>query len=592
MPGNNKGGQLNLFLFELGMVTRDPLGIVPDIVTTIGVHPLVVVPTTIRYSDRSRTTIAATHDGSVVTKAGRDLRTCSFQGSFGVQSRGLLLYIGTGQLRFDRFYHEVVRLNDAVSKGQVDAEKDPFRSPLLSLWLKLYNPDRTTFFCNYYDFWHNIQFECDVTSFSWTKSHRGGGATGLTPYQCEVAECGPIVTGSLGTTLINGLFQALTTWDSINELIKSYTLDAIVGSLVDAGGIVAGQLADSINAFNAQIDGATAVINGSAPPGTSAVQSRTPALSAGGGYGTGSYGSPQTPEVVPQSDDPANGKTGLSGHLAHASAIASSGTTALELLRAQSPAAGADSVGGAVDWASVDGEGSLPGVDAADAQDGLSELINAARFQSAVGALYGMSREEYEAFLSATGLSGREPSLGATVEYVVTTYDTPSSIEQQFGVPFEAILRLNGLTPDEALLAGTVLMIPRHRVVGQPITIEGLPTFGSHTGRAAWGSDLYTDLRVDATGSLAVLSGPDVLVQGINWTISMFSEHLSRLVNETPDTVRDRLVRLQLSSILASDRRIASVDQIETVTGADGTMQVAATVTAINGAQITTGIAT
>lgn len=74
MPGNNKGGQLNLFLFELGMVTRDPLGIVPDIVTTIGVHPLVVVPTTIRYSDRSRTTIAATHDGSVVTKAGRNLR--------------------------------------------------------------------------------------------------------------------------------------------------------------------------------------------------------------------------------------------------------------------------------------------------------------------------------------------------------------------------------------------------------------------------------------------------------------------------------------------------------------------------------------
>lgn len=118
MPGSNRGHQLNVFVFELGMINRDPLGVLPDIVLPLSVHPLVVAPTNVRYQDGSRSYVGETHAGSIIHKAGRALQAVSLNGSFGVASRGLGTLLGTGDQRFRRFRHEIVRMADAVTKAQ------------------------------------------------------------------------------------------------------------------------------------------------------------------------------------------------------------------------------------------------------------------------------------------------------------------------------------------------------------------------------------------------------------------------------------------------------------------------------------------
>lgn len=601
MPATNLGGQLNLIMFELGMITRDPFGVIPDIVQTVAVHPLVVVPSSIRYTDNTRSTAQETHDGSIVTKAGRALRMGTLVGTFGVESRGLGPYIGTGDLRLKRFYHEIVRLSDAISKDQVNAEKDPFRSPLLSLALIPYDPDRTTFFINYYDFWHNIEFEGLATSFNFGKTFRGGGATGLTNYTLSLKEVGPIVTGGLGTTLINGLFQALTAWDSLNEIVKSYTLDAIAQSHVDAAGIVTNQFYDSLNALNAQFDGATSLLNGGVQVTT--VPSRTAGLFDSGGStwanspsgGGGTSITPPSPGIQPISDNETNASSGLSQFLANANNLA---TNALALhdgirdsnARVTGTGTGTvDSPGGAVAWDMLEGEGTVKPLDLADVLDGLQTLAAAATSQQSTGALYGMDRDEFAAFLSSTGASGRSPTIASTITFTVGPTDTAASIEQQFGTNFDAILELNQLLPDEALLVGTQLLIPRAQFVGTTSTIRGLPTFGSHAGREAWGADLYLDMRVNSSGGLQLISGSEAIEQGVDWIIRQYGEEILKLANDSPPVIQDVLIQKRVAAILATDRRIANVDRVVTAHNAAGGLDIAAELTAINGGTIQTG---
>lgn len=604
MPaGDNPGGQLSVIMFELGMITRDPFGLIPDIVQTMAIHPMVVVPSSIQYTDATRSTVTETHGGSIVTKAGRSNRQVQFSGSFGVQSRGLGLYVGTGDQRFQRFYHEIVRLADAVTKGQVDAEKDPFRSPILSLLLKTYNEERSSFFVNYYDFWHNIKFEASATSFRFGKTAKQASSTGQTMYQLQVQECGPIVTGSLGTTLLNALFEALTTWDTINETIKSYTLDAVTTALVDAGGIVVGQFMDSVNAFKAQVDGATAVMNGSSDP-TAAIRSNTDDLfpKDSSSSSSGSTGrAPSNPKddaarearsVETEAEfgsDSAPNQSGLGRFLGSSDRIANHATDILDAIRASAPPETFETENGAIRWAQVKDDGGMAGLDSIDAQDGIAAVVDAARFQRAVGSLYGMSRQEYASFLTPNGNGGRDPNLAGTTRHVVTEYDTAESIRRQYGVPWHQVLRLNDLLPDEALIAGTVLLIPRERGTGQQTQIEGLPTFGSHAGTAAWGADLFADFRVDASGSLQVARGSDVLIQGIDWILAQFGDELTQLAQEAPPVVRDKAVADRAAAYLASDKRIASVDAVTITSTPDGAMEASASIVAINGGTIDTG---
>lgn len=584
MPaGNNRGGQLNVIVFELGMIRKDPLGILPDFVSTVSIQPMVVVPSSISYQDDTRTNVTETVGGAIVTRGGRKLRTISLSGTFGVASRGLGLFVGTGDLRFRRFYNEIVRMSDALSKDDVKDAKNVFIAPELLLTLLPYDDGNTTFYVNYFDFWHDVSCQVVNQSFRFGKTARGGGATGLTQYAATFREAGPIVAESLASKLIQALFSALTTWDSINELVKSYTLDAIVGGLVDAAGIVVGQFVDSVNAVKAQIDGATGLLNGSIQP-EEAILSRTRGLFAP------DKTSNSANELDALDDDPDNGRAGLSGFLGSAKTMAVGAADLRDLIRAQLPTAAPDSPGGAVRWSTATGEGTLDAIDAIDAQEELSSLAAAGVFQAAAGSFYGMDRAEYAAYLASTGRAGREASLSGSIHHTVTPYDTIVSIERAYGVSWELILRVNDLLPDEALLTGTVLVIPQLRSVGAPSVVDGLPTFGSHRGRAAWGRDLWTDFRVDSNGALQVVEDEEILVQGVDWILEQYQDDLLQAVNTAgvPPVVRETYLSKKIAAILATDRRIASVDVVQ-AQAVNAEIGVSVTLTAINGGRIVTG---
>lgn len=576
MPvADNQGGNLNLLVFEVGMIRRIAPGV--EIIKTVAIHPLLVAPASIRYSDTSRSNVTDNHAGTIITKAGRRPRTFQYQGTFGVETRGLLLYIGTGDLRFRKFYHEVVRLGEAVTKDHVDDAKDPFRSPLLALGLLGYNEQDTTFYVNYWDFWHQLSFEATIGEFSWSKAARGGGASGLTQYNLTGREVGPLVVGGLGTALIDRLFQALTAWDSINELIKSYTLDAILGSFAAAGDIILAQMIDSINAVNAQIDGVTAVMNGFATNGGEPVTSKTTALQS----------ATRTARALETATED-HGTTGLAGFLGNAERMKEAALEADSLLQSNLGSQPADDGYGVLPWDTMADEGAVKMLDALDAAQRLADLASAGAWQAAAGSLYGMSRAEFAEFLAGQGDAGVAPGLTIGVRHVVRPWDTAEAIVRLYHTSWDEILRANRMLPDEALVTGRALLVPSSREFVRPQAVANLPTFGSHTGQAAWGTDLFTDLRVDASGRLAVASGEDVLIQGVNWIVEISGADMIEQVNQLPDDVRPLFVESKLRAILATDRRISSVDRVEVATDqASASMTVEVSATAINGGTFT-----
>lgn len=583
MPGTNPGNQLNLFLFELLMITRDPNGLLPDIVQTICVHPMVVVAESIEYSDNALSTVTPTHDGVILTKAGRAPRRVSFQGTFGVETRGLGIYIGTGELRLQRFYHEIVRLSDAITAAQVAAEDDPFRSPIVSLLLRTFDPERSSFAVNFYDLWHDIKFECSISSFQFGKKVRRSAAVGLTDYTMAIQEAGPIVVGGVANALIGGLFEALTTWNKINALIESYTVDAIAGALVDAGGILVNQFQRSIDALTGWVDSATD--GGDFRSAWSELKAATGLLN-----GFVEPGPAKIPdEASPSSSTNAREipTTGLVGYLADADLLIESGTQIRDAYAAQALQE-LDAPAGQIDWSSQPGEGDLPTLSVYDRLHELDGVLYAARFQRAAGALYGMGREEYAAFVAAAGRSGRRAGLAGSITHTVSDTDTIASLVQQYGVDFDEILRLNQMHPEEALLVGTVLRIPASRVRTQPSRIDGLPVFGSHIGREAWGRDLRSDLAADSDGNLIVLSGEDVLIQGVDWIVLDASDELLRLASDLGPIGVEQVLRTRVAALLRSDRRIASVQDVKVGQLAEG-VEISAVITTINGVQINTG---
>lgn len=627
--GNNEGNQLNLFLFELVMIVRLGYGATAtEKVLPVAIHPLVVVPNSVRYTDNSRSVVQETVGGAVLTVGGRQARTVAFQGVFGVESRFLGIWGGTGDLRFKRFWHEIVRLADATNKDQVKAEEDPFRSPFLSLLLKPYLPDQTSFAVNFYDFWHNCKMQVTIPSFTFSKAARGGAASGNTAYTLTVKEVGPIVTGAISTTLINALFEVLTTWTSINDIIKSYTLEALAQGFSNLAGLVTSRIADSINAVNAQIDGVIGLLNGGVTGPTSSIQQATqgpysrvdkstrqdqqtseagrlspdkggnlpppgakaylppPRVGPGGANAENSSSRRQQPN-----NDPANGRTGLSAFLGDAEDLADACLEARDAMRVQRPARRLDSPGGQIPWSRLVDEGTIAEIDDADQQDEITTLADSAMFQRVAGCFYGMSRAEYAALLSSTGNAGRDSAVGGSIVHVVSDADTPDTIQRRYGVGWSQILRLNDLLPDEALLPGTKLQIPIQRPTGSPTAVDGLPVFGSHAGREAWGSDLYADLRVDADGVLILADDEDVLIQGIDWIVTQFSDELIQVLDQIPPVVQTQFMQERIAGYVGSDRRIVSVDSVAAEPAADGELRVSVQCTAINGATITTGSA-
>lgn len=556
MPiGVNANGNLNVYLFEVGLIVRDP-DTGDEKVHVVGIHPLLVAPRDVSYNDTSRSPTVQTGTGSVTTVSGRALRTVQMRGSWGIETRGLGPYLGTGFVRAKRFYDECVRLPDALDKDDLKEATDILRgTPFLKLLLLPYQDEKTVFYVNFYDFFRERKFSARIPRYTDSTHFDRGGASGLIHYEMTIQEEGPLVTGSLATLAIGLLFKALTTWSAVNDVILTYAAPgAIVGSFAAVGAILLQQFNDTLGAVKSNIDIAVALLSNG--PGA----------------------------VTARSD-------GMAAFLSQAATLEGYAQDLVDAFSSSRNEGGGNEFEGApgrVEWAEVEGEGSNYGLDAADEIAALEDLAFAARFQRIAGNYYGMSETEYQAYLASNGAGATAPVVRGSVEYTVGPSDTEETIEAQFGVGFDLVLDLNRLTPDEALLVGTVLQIPVRRGVG-PQPIDGLPTLGSHVGRAAWGTDLPVDLSLQA-GDHRILRDEPVLVQGVDWVITTFGSELQEVVNSVPSVVQHAMLQARLERLLLQDKRVASVDQVvaESVAG-EALLALRVDLTAINGVTITTG---
>jgi hypothetical protein len=585
--GANGGHQLNIFVMEVGTLSRLPMpdGSYMEIPATIGIHPLVVAPTSIRYTDTSRSSVESTQDGFVVNVAGRAGRRVSFQGTFGVESRGIALYIGTGELRFQKFMHEVVRLPDAISQTQVDAEKDLLRSPLLNLALNGYVEEFATFYINFYDFWNDVKFQVRIPNFSWTRSARQGGAVGLVSYTMEVEECGEIVTGTIGGALINGIFEALTTWTKINTLIASYTPGAIVDSIVSTADVIRSQFDATCGALSEWANSATALMNGGASTLATSRAPTPPPTTSSNTFSPAPLPSAAVTSPVSGSANPA-----LPTLFALSEATIELSASLIETLRNASASADGDAT---LQWKNT--WPPLPEVEllgVTDEQDQLHALTDAAAAQQAIGALYGMSVDEYREFIGSMGAAGVRPDRHNTRRRRVQPWDTLDSIAAEAGVDVETLVRTNGgASPVELLLPGTEILVPQRRAAGGPSRIDGLPVFGSHTGAAALGSDMRVDLGAGDDSGFGRVTEAEALQQGIDWLIQTRAPAILKLLSEFPDIpeVQERMLKEHVGRLVASDRRVVAVSSVRVDNSGDGHFTIQVDAEGLAGINISTG---
>lgn len=560
MIGVNGGNQLNIIILEVGMIFNDEtLESLGRNVQTVTVHPLLVAPTSIHYSDASGVSVARTVGGSIRTAGPRQLRRVSLQGTFGAESRGMGLYIGNGDVRYQRFYKEVVRMAAALSQADVDENIDRLNgTPFISLLTKTYNPDTTQFYVNFYDFWHDRAFEVDITSFDTDRAHTRGGASGLTHYSMNLQEVGPLVTGSPMQQVIAALMTGLTAWSSVNDVINSYTLDTIVEAAVGPLGVAASLMTESVNAVSAQLDSVTSL------------------LGASGGGSTGA----KTTDGLTGATSPAE------TFFDACAALEAAASNLADQIRALYPSE-TSSEGGSVDWSSDE---TPPAYAQFQASQNASEVSSSAAFQRIAGRLFGMGDGVYHDFITTNGFSGiAAPEIGGTIDHVVSDNDTPALLEAAYGVSWRRIVAVNGRSPMDLLLSGSTIRIPRIRARGSQ-SIDGLPVLGSHVGQEAWGTDIDIVIRADSTGDLKTVSGQECLVQGMSVLVGQFALDLLEGIQVVPENGKAAYLTKRLSSVYLQDPRVKSATVEATASQTlSGAWDLTGQVSAINGLEIRTG---
>lgn len=552
-PGANPGGQLNIVIFEVGFrIDREDLRALGRDVITVAVHPLLVVPESFQYSQASRSSVVFSLAGQVKSNGGRAPWMVQLSGTFGVESRGMGPYIGTGDVRLRRFTDEVVRLGEARSQGDVDACRNLLTESIgIGLPLQLYDEDVCQFFVNFYDLWHDRAFEVHVQSLSTTRGYRNAGATGLTAYNLSLRELGPLVRGGIGSDLLGPLMDALVAWDQANALLQSATVDALLQAVTGPAAIVGALFSESVATVQDTVDAVQALF------GASAQQAASSNADAGSSWLDGLESAITAGEALQHTLD---GQSAAPVSVGTPDGILSGATLAL---------LGAD----------LDRFANL---------SALSDVLDGLRMQRTVGALFGLAADDFRALVASGApayLLGAE--VRRTRAYTVSPEDTADRIEARFGVPWGTILSLNDLTPLEALRPGTRLQIPLLRARG-PRGVDGLPVFGSQVGEALWGVDLALELDADADGDFRVVSGEDNLVQAADLLVAQAGADLLSQVDHVPPAGRPAYLARRAEGALAADKRFeavqATVEPDES--GAGYTLTLSAR--AVGGVQITT----
>lgn len=511
-------------LFESGILSRDGR------VTTIAVHALVVQPASVHWTNPPRDAVSQTVEGALLTKGGRGLASCSIQGTFGLEVRALGTVAGSGPARQRRFENEIVRLGSATTRAEID---DVIRNAAITLTgevndagqleignalakaLATFDPKKDVTFINVYDFNSRHFNLVGNLSFDSTISARGGGVAGMSQYNMSFAAVAPPIVGTDRTSkVLQALMNILPVWQDINEFIGSATLSTLFSNLGETLSIPASLLEGSLSAIAAQAQSLTALMSG----GISSL----------------------------------DGMSTLFGLVDQA--IADIETTVYNL---SAPGRYEPTPSrGEIDWSTSVTDAS---VDAYASASTLQQAQQSLRFQKVAGRFYGMSEAEYRSFLEAGGrLGGSAPNIRSTRSHTVSSLDTIDSISRLYNVTWREIGRLNQLTPEEALVPGTILLIPVTRAWG-PQAIDGLPVYDSHAGESALGRDIAIPVAVTTDGDLYTVSGAQCLLQALRFVREVeIAPRLMQGMEELPSALVAPLLEQRAQRMLEADPRVDS----------------------------------
>lgn len=518
MPiGNNEGGQNNILLFEVGYIRR-AVGGADEVVRSVAVHPLVVAPQQLSYTDTSRSTVVQTLGAKTRIVADRNLRAVQLTGVFGVEDRGLGDYRGTGPARFQRFYNEVVRYSDVRSADDIAGLiNDLSGSPGIRARLAAYDPATCVPYVNFFDLLNQRAFAVNVESWSDSIGARNGGATGNRAYTLRLVESGPVVASKITDRVLRPLFSGLSIWKNGIDVLRAYDEEGIADALPSLNDVLLSQLTAAVRATADRSEEARALFGGTRRPRVSnATMSFVGAVDA-------------LREAV--------------------SAAVAAGRNDMSPVDAPPGRVESWFVAKAFD-----------GPAAAERVDSVEVLGAVADESRGLGVYLGLSREEFLRVIATGGLAQRStPTM--TVTHTVSALDTQRTIEELYAVRFEDVLEANNLLPDEALFPSQKLAIPVAAVNG-PRFIEGLPTFDSQIGASAWGSDLSLDFDV-VDGDLATLGGADVLVQGVRVLQEQTAAELLEVGADLPGVSAQTVIARKMEQTVLSDARIESVPRMD-----------------------------
>ena len=521
MIGANGGGQNNVLLFEMGYVRRTSD---PDVeqVITLAVHPLVVAPQQITYADNSRSNVTQSLDRTTRLVTNRANRVVQIAGVFGVENRGYGAYTGTGYVRWQRFYNEIVRWSDCRSQVSLgELINDLTGSVAIRERLRDFDPARCTPFVNFYDLLNVRQFTINADSWTDSIQARGGGATGNRSYTFRFMEAGPIVASRFADKVLESLFSGQKIFRDAIGVLQSYDFESVANSFTSIPTTLLATIATTTAAVATKAEKARALFGGTrraalAPPLVAFFGEAQAAVAAIDRLG-------DLLELQTVSVSPPPGFT----------------TETEWLSENPEPFYGI-----------LASETMVPSYDALDA---LGQLVR-------MGAFFGLAQSEYADIIATGGASQRSVVL-QTTQHRVSATDTAASLEQRYGATFDAILEANSMTPDEALFAGTLLTIPLQQSTG-PRFIDGLPTFGDQRDKNAWGTDLTLALDDDGDGDFVIASGPSIIVQGVVFIEEQDAAQMMELA-QSAGNASQVVVGAKLTETLLSDRRIDSVPKIE-----------------------------
>ena len=544
------------------------------------VHPFLVNPRDIRYSDTSRTSISQSPFVGISNKAGRSLRRVSISGTFGLAPK----FVGPGFVdgldRLKQFWDEIVRLGDAVTKEQVVAAKSPFSfnqqlSAISSSGVSQgvdnlvkgvsplddFRPETDVFVVNFYDFMEGISFSCNIDSFTVDKSF---SKNRLPRYSIQLTEIGNIVVPNLGG--VSGLIHpmSLQHYDNLASNIVNqvqrfslnnfadliYEIDTSIGKLLHyfTGDGFENSFKTSLalqgTSFSrpeTQIDFAE-IDSGREVPLPSAARIIRSAMNA---TNSAVVSSEKFNDIIPYIG---TWRSDLQAKIHQLLDIIEN------LVLKDQPIELSTEI--------EISEGFKPkkftrGISSTNRLKLLSEqFLNIYR-------AHRLSSAQFEARMANIVQGNLDPELYApTIEHKISEHEDIFEISNFYDVKFENILLINQLSIDD-LTPGLSILVPVRRQDGD--TLNSIPTFGDVCGENVYGTDLEDSLTADSDGDLNVLEPIPTLVQGVTNMVFLFSSAIldDKLLELVPSEVLSGFLRFKLNDFILEDRRIFDITDIK-----------------------------